>query len=109
MELLVALPRQYLDSRGTPDLIFGARRQENGIGHIERHRVSDQLGAAWGVAQHAATPKCPRTAEVRTLTLVKFIERRSQLSGAGVNQIGRRQIADYDAAIPPQNFDNCCR
>ena len=51
MKLLVALPWQYLDTRGAPDLIVGARRQEDGIGHIQYHRVSDQLGAA---AAHSA-------------------------------------------------------
>ncbi len=109
MKLLVALPRQYLNTRGAPELIVGARRQENGIGHIQYHRVSDQFGAARRVAQHAATPKRLWTTKARALTFVEFIERRPQLGGAGVDQFDCSQIADDDATIAPQNIDNRCR
>jgi hypothetical protein len=109
MELLVALPRQYLNTRGAPELIVGARRQEESVGHIEYHRVSDQFGAARRVAQHTATPKRLRTTEARALTFVEFIERRSQLRGADVDQFDWSQIADDDATIAPQNLDNRCR
>jgi hypothetical protein len=106
MKLLVALPRQYLNTRGAPELIVGARRQEDSIGHIQYHRVSDQFGAARRVAQHTATPKRLWTTEARALTFVEFIERRSQLGGAGVDQFDCSQIADDDATVAPQNIDN---
>jgi hypothetical protein len=106
MKLLLALPRQYLNTRGAPELIIGARRQEYGIGHTQYHRVSDQFSAARRVAQHAATPKRLWTTKARALTLIEFIERRSQLGGAGVYQFDWSQIADDDATIAPQNIDN---
>src|SRR5580658_2226892 len=109
MKLLVAFPRQYLNTRRAPELIIGARRQEDGIGHIQYHRVSDQLGAARRVAQHAAAPKRLGAAEARALTLIEFIERRSQLGGADVDQFDLSQIADDNAAVAPQNIDNRCR
>ena len=109
MKLLVALPRQYLNTRGAPDLIVGARRQENSVGHIQYHRVSDQFGAARRVAQYAATPKRLWTTKARALTFVEFIERRPQLGGAGVDQFDCSQIADDDGTIVPQNIDNRCR
>ncbi len=86
MKLLLALPRQYLNTRGAPELIIGARRQEDAIGHAQYHRVSDQFGAARRVAQHAATPKGLWTTKARALTVVEFIERGSQLGGARVYQ-----------------------
>ena len=109
MKLLFAFPRQNLDTRRAPELIVGARRQEDGIGHTQYHRVGDQFGAARRVAQHAATPKRLWTTKARALTFVEFIERRSQLGSAGVDQFDRHQIADDDAAIAPQNIDNRCR
>lgn len=108
MKLLVALPRQYLNTRGAPELIVSARGQENTIGHTQYHRVSDKLGAAWRVAQHAATSKRLRTTKARALTFVELIERRSQFGGAGVDQSDWSQIADDDATIAPQNIDNRC-
>jgi hypothetical protein len=109
MKLLVALPWQYLNTRRAPELIIGARRQEDGIGHIQYHRVSYQFGAARRVAQHAATSKRLWTTEVCALTFVEFIERRSQLGGAGVDRFDSRQIAYDDATIAPQNINNRCR
>jgi hypothetical protein len=101
MKLLVALPRQYLNTRSAPELIVGARRQEDSIGHIQYHRVSDQFGAARCVTQHAAASKRLWTTEARALAFVEFIERRSHLGGAGVDQFDCSQIADDDATIAP--------
>ena len=109
MKLLVALPRQYLNTRRAPELIVGASRQEDSIGHIQYHRVRYQFGAARRVAQHTATPKRLWTTEARALTFIEFIERRSQLGGAGVDQFDSSQIADDDATIASQNIDNRCR
>jgi hypothetical protein len=43
------------------------------------------------------------------LTFVEFIERRSQLGGAGVDQFDRSETADDDGTITPQNIDSRCR